>query len=117
MARIRRISLKSKKYVPVSGTSPGSIQLYEGALKPKITIYSFKGDEFHSLEVKTHKEIEKEFNPILDLITGSIFAELVMPNSWNFCKTNSASISWSWRILRIADKGQSLTSIVTFCLP
>jgi|JI6StandDraft_1071083.scaffolds.fasta_scaffold48341_3 magnesium transporter len=60
MARIRRISLKSKKYIPVSGTSPGSIQLYEGALKPKITIYSFKGDEFHSLEVKTHKEIEKE---------------------------------------------------------
>jgi magnesium transporter len=61
MARIRRISLKSKKYVPVSGTSPGSIQLYEGALKPKITIYSFKGDEFHSLEVKTHEEIETEF--------------------------------------------------------
>ena len=60
MARIRRISLKSKKYVPVSGTSPGSIQLYEGALKPKITIYSFKGDEFHSLEVKTHEEIETE---------------------------------------------------------
>lgn len=61
MARIRRISLKSKKYVPVSGASPGSIQLYEGALKPKITIYSFKGDEFHSIEVKTHEEIETEF--------------------------------------------------------
>ena len=60
MARIRRISLKSKKYVPMPGTSPGSIQLYEGVLKPKITIYSFKGDEFHSLETITPEEIEKE---------------------------------------------------------
>lgn len=60
MARIRRISLKSKKYVPVSGTSPGSIQLYEGALKPKITIYSFKGDEFHSLIINSYEEIETE---------------------------------------------------------
>jgi magnesium transporter len=37
MTRIRRISLKSKKYIPISGSSPGSIQLYEGALKPRIT--------------------------------------------------------------------------------
>lgn len=62
MARIKRISLKSKKYVPVSGTSPGSIQLYEGALKPKITIYSFKGDEFHSQIIKSYEEIEIELN-------------------------------------------------------
>jgi magnesium transporter len=62
MARIKRISLKSKKYVPVSGTSPGSIQLYEGALKPKITIYSFKGDEFHSQIINSYEEIEIELN-------------------------------------------------------
>jgi len=62
MARIRRISLKSRKFVPVSGTSPGSIQLYEGALNPKITIYSFKGDEFHSLAINSYEEIEVELN-------------------------------------------------------
>lgn len=62
MARIRRISLKSKKYVPISGTSPGSIQLYEGALKPKITVYSFKGNEFHSAAISSYKEIEVELN-------------------------------------------------------
>lgn len=66
MARIRRISLKSKKYVPVSGTSPGSIQLYEGALKPKITIYSFKGNEFHSLAINSYEEIEV----VLDSYSG-----------------------------------------------
>jgi len=58
MSRIRRISLKSKKYVPISGTSPGSIQLFEGSLKPKIIIYSFKGDEFHSILANTLEEIE-----------------------------------------------------------
>jgi len=58
MSRIRRISLKSKKYVPISGTSPGSIQIFEGSLKPKIIIYSFKGDEFHSILVNTLEEIE-----------------------------------------------------------
>lgn len=62
MAKIRRISLKSKKYVPISGTSPGSIQLYEGALKPKITIYSFKGNEFHSAAISSYQEIEVELN-------------------------------------------------------
>jgi magnesium transporter len=58
MSRIRRISLKSKKYVPISGTSPGSIQIFEGSLKPKIIIYSFKGDEFHSILVNSLEEIE-----------------------------------------------------------
>ncbi|HQT23518.1 MAG: magnesium and cobalt transport protein CorA [Sphingobacteriales bacterium 17-39-43] len=62
MARIRRISLKSKKYVPMSGTSPGSIQLYEGALKPRITIYSFKGSEFHSLAINSYEEIDVELD-------------------------------------------------------
>lgn len=57
MSRIRRISLKSKKYVPITGTSPGSIQLFEGSLKPKIIIYSYKGDQFHSLEVNSTEEI------------------------------------------------------------
>jgi len=60
MAKIRRISLKSKKYVPIAGTSPGSIQVYEGALKPKITIYSFKGDQIHSQVIKSYEEIDLE---------------------------------------------------------
>jgi len=60
MARIRRISLKSKKYVPLSGTSPGSIQLYEGALKPQITIYSFKSNEYHTKAINSYEEIDIE---------------------------------------------------------
>ena len=60
MTRIRRISLKSKKYVPISGTSPGSIQLYEGALKPRITIHSFKSNEYHIKAVNSCEEIDME---------------------------------------------------------
>ena len=60
MARIRRISLKTKKYVPTPGASPGAITLFEGALKPEIKIYSFKGNEFHSCSVYSIEEIERE---------------------------------------------------------
>lgn len=62
MSRIRRISLKSRKFVPITGASPGSIQLFEGALKPKITIYSFKGAEFQCTEVNSPEEITLEIN-------------------------------------------------------
>lgn len=60
MTRIRRISLKSKKYIPISGSSPGSIQLYEGALKPTITIHSFKSNEYHIKAINSCEEIDLE---------------------------------------------------------
>jgi magnesium transporter len=60
MTRIRRISLKSKKYIPISGSSPGSIQLYEGALKPRITIHSFKSNEYHIKAINSCEEIDLE---------------------------------------------------------
>ena len=60
MSRIRRISFKSKKYVPITGTSPGSIQLYEGALKPRITLYSFKSNEYHIKTINACEEIDIE---------------------------------------------------------
>jgi magnesium transporter len=47
MAKIRRIHLKSRKYIPVPGNSPGSIQLYEGALSPQIKAYSYNDSEYH----------------------------------------------------------------------
>lgn len=58
MAKIRRIRLKKRKYIPVPGISPGSIQLYEGALKPKINFYSYNAHEFHQEEVKDKKELD-----------------------------------------------------------
>jgi magnesium transporter len=73
MSRIRRISLKSKKYVPVTGKSPGSIQIYKGALKPQITIYSFKFNELHFQTINSFEEIDKElesypgFNFLIDI--------------------------------------------------
>jgi magnesium transporter len=60
MSRIRRISLKSKIYVPVTGSSPGSMQIYEGALKPQITIYSFKLNELNIQTINSFEEIDKE---------------------------------------------------------
>ena len=61
MAKIRRIHLKSKKYVPVAGVSPGSIQLYEGSLKPKITVYSYNLSEYHCEELKSIDELDPHF--------------------------------------------------------
>lgn len=62
MAKIRRIRLKTKKYIPVLGTSPGSIQLYEDALKPQITVYSYNLDEFYSEKINGLDELEIEID-------------------------------------------------------
>lgn len=62
MAKIKRIRLKTRKYIPVVGSSPGSIQLYEDAIKPRITIYSYKGQEYHTQTVSTPEEIDQQLN-------------------------------------------------------
>ena len=62
MSKIRRIRLKLKKYVPIAGISPGSIQLYEGALKPEITVYSYSREEYHTQTIKNIKELEKHLD-------------------------------------------------------
>ena len=67
MSKIRRIRLKSKKYIPVAGISPGSIQLYEGALKPEITVYSYSKMEYHTQTIKNIKELEKHLDLYPDL--------------------------------------------------
>ena len=61
MAKIRRIHLKSKKYIPVPGTSPGSIQLFEGALTPKITAYSYNASEYHHAELESVNALDLHF--------------------------------------------------------
>lgn len=58
MAKIRRIKLKTKKYVPIPGVSPGQIQLYEGALPPNITVYSYSSDEYYSVPVSSTSELD-----------------------------------------------------------
>lgn len=59
MAKIRRIRLKSKTYVPVPGVSPGAIQLYEGALKPKITAYSYSETVYHCETIDSLADLDK----------------------------------------------------------
>ncbi len=67
MAKIRRIHLKSKKYIPVPGISPGSVQLYEGALKPKITAYSYSASEYHCEDLTSVKDLDLHFSKYPDL--------------------------------------------------
>lgn len=66
MSKIRRIRLKTKKYIPVPGTSPGSIQLYEDALKPHITVYSYNLDEFYSKKINSLDELETQIDNYKD---------------------------------------------------
>lgn len=62
MAKIRRIRLKSKKYALLPGVSPGSVQLYEGALEPVITAYSYSASEFHSAAIKSYDELDSHLD-------------------------------------------------------
>ena len=62
MAKIRRIRLKSRKFIPAVGSSPGSIQLFEDAIKPNITIYSYKGSDYHTQVVSTPDEIDQQLD-------------------------------------------------------
>ena len=62
MSKIRRIRLKSKKYIPVPGNSPGAIQLFEGALIPKIWAHSYNADEYHSQVINSTEELDRHFD-------------------------------------------------------
>lgn len=61
MAKIRRIHLKARKYVPIPGVSPGSIQLYEGALAPKITVYAYNASEYHCENLDSVTDLDEHF--------------------------------------------------------
>lgn len=61
MAKIRRIHLKSKKYIPLPGISPGSIQLYEGALPSKITVYSYDDSKYQCEDLNSLEELDQYF--------------------------------------------------------
>lgn len=59
MAKIRRIQLKSKKYIPMAGISPGSVQLYEGSLKPKITAYSYDASQYQCEKLESMEDLDQ----------------------------------------------------------
>ncbi|MDO8992006.1 magnesium/cobalt transporter CorA [Daejeonella sp.] len=67
MAKIRRIRLKSQKYIPIEGTSPGSIQFYEGVLKPEITVHSYNEDEYYTEKIKSVDELAIHLDLLPDL--------------------------------------------------
>ncbi|WP_395802660.1 magnesium/cobalt transporter CorA [Daejeonella sp.] len=66
MAKIRRIRLKKRKYIPVPGISPGSIQLYKGALKPKISFYAYTTEEFYNEDINSNQSLELLLNKYKD---------------------------------------------------
>lgn len=59
MAKIRRIHLKKKKYIPLPGSSPGAVQLFEGSLPPKITVYAYNNSEYYCDELNSIDELDE----------------------------------------------------------
>ncbi len=47
--------------MPVPGVSPGSIQLYKGALAPKITAYSYNASEYHCEKLESVRDLDQHF--------------------------------------------------------
>lgn len=62
MAKIRRIHLKKKKYIPLPGSSPGAVQLFEGSLPPKITVYAYNNSEYYCDELNSIDELDEHLN-------------------------------------------------------
>ncbi len=61
MAKIRRVHLKSKKYNPVPGASPGIVEIYEGAREPKINAYAYNATEMYCEAIKSTADLDKHF--------------------------------------------------------
>lgn len=66
MAKIRRIRLKPKKYEPVIGSSPGSVQLYKDALKPVINIHIYNNSDYQYFKLTTIDELNNKLSQISD---------------------------------------------------
>lgn len=66
MAKIRRIRLKPKKYEPVIGSSPGSVQLYKDALKPVINIHIYNNSDYQHFKLTTIYELNNKLSQISD---------------------------------------------------
>lgn len=62
MAKMRRISIKSGRRPTIPGTSPGSVQPGEDALKPRISIYTYDKDHFVRHEAESHQELKQALN-------------------------------------------------------
>ncbi|MXV15505.1 magnesium/cobalt transporter CorA [Hufsiella ginkgonis] len=58
MSKIRRITIKPKKYRQVAGNSPGVIELDADALEPLITVFSYSESELISQEIKNSGELD-----------------------------------------------------------
>lgn len=66
MAKIRRIRLKSKKYEPIIGSSPGSVQLYKDVLKPAINIHIYNNFDYQYFKLTTIDELNNRLSQISD---------------------------------------------------
>lgn len=66
MAKIRRIRLKSKKYEPIIGSSPGSVQIYKDALKPAINIHIYNNFDYQYFKLTTIDELNNRLSQISD---------------------------------------------------
>lgn len=62
MAKIRRIRLKSKKFEPVIGLSPGAVQLYNDALKPVITLHIYNSEEYQTIIIISTADLDRHLS-------------------------------------------------------
>lgn len=67
MAKIRRIRLKSKKYEPAIGLSPGSVQLYKDALKPAMNLHIYNAEEYQCIPVNHITELETRLSQFSEM--------------------------------------------------
>ncbi len=58
--KFKRITVKKKRQdLPPPGTSPGSLQVFENALRPRIFMHSFSAQTFHEREVSSLSELKQ----------------------------------------------------------
>lgn len=67
MAKIRRIQIKHKRHHIKPGISPGSVQLYENSLPPRITIYSYNATEYLVEKIDSYDMLDSHLSKYKEL--------------------------------------------------
>lgn len=54
--------MKSKKFEPVIGLSPGAVQLYNDALKPVITLHIYNSEEYQTIIITSTADLDRHLS-------------------------------------------------------
>jgi magnesium transporter len=60
--KIKRITIKSKSRRSTPGASPGSLQIDNDALKPRIAVYSYSKDSYEKISINNYAELNAVLN-------------------------------------------------------